>query len=138
MRRSVVLLSYWITKFIFVSPVFALETKPAEGCVLEVADQGTGVVYKGVPSIGCLAQIVVSVINFAFVFLGAAAIIYLLFGAIKFVISRGDQKALQSARNTMTYAVIGVVFILLSYAIIAAISKALGLDLLSNFTLYQK
>ncbi len=92
---------------------------------------------KDVPSLACFAPIITNVINIAFMFLGAAALIYLLYGSLKFVISRGDQKALQSARNTMTYAVIAVVLILLVYFIANAIATALGMPtLFTNFSLY--
>lgn len=91
-----------------------------------------------VPSLGCLSQVVVNVVNVLFTFLGAAALLYLLFGAIKFVTSRGDQKALQSARGTMTYAMIGLIVILLSYTLINFVTKSLGLpSVLDNFTFYQ-
>ena len=112
----------------FPAPVYALDVNPAQGCDIQ----------QGAPSLGCLAQIIPNVINYLFMFLGAVAVIFLLFGALKFVISRGDPKALQSARGTMTYAVIGLVVILLSFAIIQIITNLLGLpSILNNFSLYQ-
>lgn len=91
-----------------------------------------------VPSLGCLSIVVVNLINVAFLFLGAACLIFLLYGALLFVLSRGDQKALQKARGTMTYAVIGTVFVLLTFMIINTVTYFLGLpSILSSFTFYQ-
>lgn len=105
------------------------------GCICAIDAEGK---LTDVPSLACFAPVVTNIISFLFAFLGAAAIVYLLFGAIKFVVSQGDQKALQSARGTMTYAVIGVVLILLSFTIVNIITTALGLgNILDKFTLYQ-
>lgn len=112
----------------FPAPVYALQEDATQGCVI------TG----GAPSLGCLSQIVVSVINYLFMFVTAVTIIFLLFGAFKFVISRGDPKALQSARGTMTYAIVGMIIIFFSFAIVQIITQMLGLpSFLTNFTIYQ-
>ncbi len=129
MKKYLALLAIYLS---FPSVVFAdsCGKLSAPGCVCA---PGT----TDVPSLACFAPVISNVINVAFMFLGAVALIYLLYGSLKFVISRGDQKALQSARNTMTYAVIAVVLILLVYFIVKAVTGALGIDILSNFTLYQ-
>lgn len=99
------------------------------GCVLQNGD---------VPSLGCLAQVVANVINIAFMFLGAMCLIFLMYGALLFILSRGDQKALQKAQGTMTYAVVGTIFVALSFAIVTAIATALGYPtFLTDFTFYQ-
>lgn len=91
-----------------------------------------------VPTLGCLAPIVINVINIAFAFLGVLTVLFLIWGAIKFVISRGDQKALQSAKNTMTYTIIAAVFVALSFVIINFVTNILGLpSVLTGFTLFQ-
>lgn len=114
-------------------PVFAGSCGKLSGPGCECAPGTTDV-----PSLACLAPVATNVIYYLFAFLGAAAIVFLLFGAIKFVTSQGDQKALQSARGTMTYAVIGVVLILLSFTIVNIITTALGLgNILDKFTFYQ-
>ena len=91
-----------------------------------------------VMSLGCLAQIVMSVIGWALTFLGLVTIIVLLFGAIKYVTSSGDPKAIQGAQKTMTYAVIGALVVILSFLLIQAVTNALGLpNIITNFTIYQ-
>lgn len=120
--------------FLFPAPVFAgtCGSLSGPGCVCAPGS-------NDVPSIGCFAPIIANVINVLFGFVGAAAILFLLYGAMKFIVSRGDQKGLQSARNTMTYAALGTVFILLIYWIVNQVAKYFGLpDLLGSFTFYQQ
>lgn len=106
--------------------------------IAENPDSGCVFLNGDVLSLGCLAQIVVNIINVAFLFLGAACLIFLLYGALLFVLSRGDQKALQKAQGTMTYAVIGTVFVALSFMIVNFVADSLGITgFLSNFSFYQ-
>lgn len=112
-----------------------ISENPAGGCVFKPEN------YSGTaeaPSLACLAQVVGNIINVAFLFLGAACIIFLFYGALLFVLSRGDQKAVQKARGTMTYAVIGTVLVLSSYLILNLLASLLGLPSpVTGFTFYQ-
>lgn len=79
------------------------------------------------PTFDCLPMAVAGVVKILFMFLGAAGLIYLLWGSLRFVMSGGDPKAIASARGTMTYAVIGLIVILLSFAILNFLGEFLGL-----------
>ena len=49
---------------------------------------------------------------------GAIAVIMIVVGGIKYVISNGDSNAVQSAKNTIMYSVIGLVIAIIAYALI--------------------
>lgn len=86
------------------------------------------------PPLECLNGLVLILINLAFAFLGAIALFFLIFGAIKFITSNGDPKAIKSARDTMTYAVIGTILIISTYVIANIFVKTFFPDLsLFNF-----
>lgn len=50
--------------------------------------------------------------------IGAISVIVIIIGGIKYVVSNGDSGAIQSAKNTIMYAVIGLIVAILSYSII--------------------
>ena len=50
--------------------------------------------------------------------IGAVAVIMLIIGGIKYTVSGGDQNAVQSAKNTILYAVVGIVVAILAYAVV--------------------
>lgn len=50
--------------------------------------------------------------------LGAIAVIMIIIGGIRYVISQGDSSAVKAAKDTILYAVIGLIVALLSYAIV--------------------
>lgn len=50
--------------------------------------------------------------------IGAVSVIMLIIGGLRYVISGGDQNAVSGAKNTILYAVIGIIVALLAYAVI--------------------
>ena len=53
------------------------------------------------------------------------AVVMLIIGGIKYVISGGDSKKVTDAKNTVLYAIIGLVIAFLSYAIVNFVISAL-------------
>lgn len=62
-----------------------------------------------------LIEIVVNVLLFI---IGAVSVIMIIIGGFKYVISNGDSSQITSAKNTILYAVIGLVIALLAFAIV--------------------
>lgn len=50
--------------------------------------------------------------------IGAISVIMLIIGGIRYVVSGGDSSAVQSAKNTILYAIVGVVVAILAYAVV--------------------
>ncbi len=59
-----------------------------------------------------------TVTNVLLFIIGAIAVIMLVIGGIKYTTSNGDQAAVQSAKNTILYAVVGIIVAILAYAIV--------------------
>lgn len=56
---------------------------------------------------------------------GIVAVIMLIVGGIRYVVSGGDSKKVTDAKNTVLYAIIGLVISLLAYAIVNFVMSAL-------------
>lgn len=82
--------------------------------------------YPGTQTGGVRVQsLILSTIN-AFLYLTAAvAVVMLIVGGFKYVTSGGDQNTVKSAKNTIQYAVIGLVVAILAYAIVRFVSRGL-------------
>lgn len=50
--------------------------------------------------------------------LGAVSVIMIIIGGLRYVISGGDSSAVTAAKNTILYAIVGVIIAILAYAII--------------------
>jgi hypothetical protein len=51
--------------------------------------------------------------------IGAISVIMLIVGGLRYVVSGGDSTAVANAKNTILYAVVGIVVAILAYAVIA-------------------
>ncbi len=59
-----------------------------------------------------------TVANILLIIIGAVAVIMLIVGGFRYVVSGGDSNAVESAKNTILYAIIGIVVAFLAYAAI--------------------
>lgn len=65
------------------------------------------------------------VTNTALYIVGIIAVVMLIIGGIKYVISGGDSKKVTDAKNTVLYAIIGLVVAFLAFAIVNFVISAL-------------
>jgi magnesium-transporting ATPase (P-type) len=65
-----------------------------------------------------------NIVNVLLFILGAIAVIMIVVGGIRYTTSNGDSSAITSAKNTILYAVIGLVVAMLAYAIVNFIIDA--------------
>ena len=56
---------------------------------------------------------------------GAVAVIMLIFGGIRYIVSGGDQANVTAAKNTILYAIIGIIVALLAYAAVKFVTTSL-------------
>ena len=83
---------------------------------------------KHVVTIDCIPVIVGNVIYWLLILAGIAALILIIISGFKFVTSGGDPKQAEGARKTLTWAIIGLIVVLLSFGIINFISYTTGVD----------
>lgn len=72
----------------------------------------------GIARLTCLPIVLNNLIVFALMASGVVAVFFIIFAGAKLVTSGGDQKKVEGARKTMTWAIIGLVIILMSYFIV--------------------
>lgn len=77
-------------------------------------------------TIGDLQTLFKNAVSAILALAGIVLFILLLTGGIKFITSGGDPKAVEGAKKTITYAIGGLVVILLSYLILVFIQKITG------------
>jgi len=67
-----------------------------------------------------------TITNVALFLLGAVSVLMLIYGGIRYTISGGDSGAITAAKNTILYAIVGIVVALLAYAIISFVIGVLA------------
>ncbi|MBU3957279.1 pilin [Patescibacteria group bacterium] len=74
-----------------------------------------------------LVDIVENIFNLVIRLAGILAFIMLLIGGFRYLTSGGDAKAAESARKTITYAILGLVLIIAAWFILKFIAEFTGL-----------
>lgn len=58
--------------------------------------------------------------------IGAISVIMIIWGGLRYITSGGDNKKITDAKNTILYAIIGLIIAVLAYAIIQFVLESLG------------
>jgi hypothetical protein len=66
-------------------------------------------------------------INLMLFIVGILAIVFLIFGGIRYVTSGGDKSRVDAAKNTILYAIVGLVVAILGYAVVNWVIGVVGI-----------
>ncbi len=69
-------------------------------------------------------QLALTIVNFFLSFLGLIAVIMIIYGGFLYVSAAGNQEKIESAKKIIMYAIIGIIVILLSFAIVNTVLGA--------------
>lgn len=100
--------------------------------------EGSGCTYDGgaigeIVTLNCIPLIVFNLIYWLLIFAGVVTLFLIIFGGFKFMTSGGDPKAVEDARKTIVWAIVGLVVVLSSFAIVAFISQITGVGCITKF-----
>lgn len=95
-----------------------------DSCVYTTADGTT----TDVLTIACIPYLINNLINVALIFAGIVALAFIIWGGFKIARSAGDAKQMEGARNTIVYAVIGLILVFFSLFIVRLISYVTGVE----------
>jgi divalent metal cation (Fe/Co/Zn/Cd) transporter len=79
-------------------------------------------------------SIVSNVITILIIVAVIIAVVFLIWGGIQWILSGGDKSKVESARNSIIGAIIGLVIVFLAYFIISVVANAFGVSI-TNLTL---
>ncbi len=113
--KSIIAAAMVVTSLSFLpaTTAFAADANPSKDI-----SSGVSAIGGGDANQGDLNTAIKAVVNVLLYLLGAIAVIMIIIGGIRYATSNGDSAQLQSAKNTILYAVIGVVIALIAYAIV--------------------
>lgn len=85
-----------------------------------------------IQGLGCLIANVFSVI---LTVIGLAGFVMMFVGAFQWLVSAGSTKGIESARNTITYALVGLVVAISAFIILNLISSFTGISSITRFVI---
>jgi len=104
----------------FASPSFAADAiKTAGACPPKPFDILCG--------LGTSQEVIGATVNLLFVVAIIIAVIFLIYGGIRWIMSKGEKEKVEESRNHVVAAIVGLIMILLAYFIINLVISFFGL-----------
>ena len=125
MRLSKLLLLFLTFFILFLGP----NTISAQGKPVELTDKGYAPLTE-------LETIFANILNVITILAGFAVLLILVIGAFRYMTAQGDPKSIQSARSHITWAFIGLFFIVVAWLIILLLDQFTGINL-TTFTITE-
>ncbi|MDR2063574.1 MAG: pilin [Candidatus Nomurabacteria bacterium] len=66
---------------------------------------------------------VIQIINTVLLVVGIIAVGFLIYGGVRYIISRGTPEEIKNAKNTIMYSIIGLIVVILAYAVVEFVIK---------------
>lgn len=70
-----------------------------------------------IPRVEANAVTLAGVLGWVYMIIGILAVVFIIIGGLRYVLSNGESSKLAQAKNTIMYAIIGLVLVILAYAI---------------------
>jgi len=100
----------------------------------EINLQPSGDNFDSLPNL-TVAGIVSGAISLVMLVVALVFFFMLVLGGLKWVMSEGDQKNVETARNQITNALIGLAIVFASWAIVKLIETVFGISIISGLTI---
>lgn len=113
---------------LFLPPVALAQAPQAWGGVC--TDDGTD---SGVATIQGLECLLANVLTVAITGIGLAAFVMFIVASFRYMLSGGNSKGTETAKNTLTYAVVGIVVALSAFVILNLIAAFTGISIFTQF-----
>lgn len=75
-----------------------------------------------------LANVLFNVVNALLLFAGAVAVLFLIIGGFRYVVSTGNPDQVDAAKRTILYAVLGLIIIFVAFVLVTLVQGWLGVE----------
>lgn len=79
--------------------------------------------FTDVPELGAIVPMIEKAMGYLIPIAGLLCLVFIIIGGYMWITSAGDPAKIKQAQGTLTWAVIGLVFVLLSYTILTVIQN---------------
>ncbi|MBT3864925.1 hypothetical protein HOE67_04155 [Candidatus Peregrinibacteria bacterium] len=73
---------------------------------------------------GSIRSLALRIVNYFLTFLGIVAVMMIIFGGVTYVTAAGKQESIDNAKKIILYAILGIIVILLAFAIVNTVLGA--------------
>lgn len=80
---------------------------------------------EGLAGANSFGELVIAVIQILLYIVASISVLFLIIGGFRYVTAHGNEEAAEGAKKTMIHAIIGLIVVILSFAVIAIITNIL-------------
>ena len=80
---------------------------------------------QGLAGAGSFSEVVVAVIQILLYIVASISVLFLIIGGFRYVTAHGNEEQAEAAKKTIIHSIIGLIIVILSFAIIAIITNIL-------------
>lgn len=102
-----------------------------QDCSKTVTDAAGNTVGQ-IASLKCLPIAIKNLADFLFLGVGIVAVFFVTIAGFRFVTSAGDPQKVERAKKTLTYALLGLAVVILSYVILKVVTYVTGAGCIST------
>ncbi len=82
-------------------------------------------IFHGITGAPTLGDLIMNIIKFILGITGLVAILAIIIGGLRYIMSSGNEGMMTGAKNTILYAIIGLVIVILAYTIVSVIDNVI-------------
>lgn len=130
-KHTAFTLALWLALLIVLpKPVHAQTSRWSDVCV---GSEETGANSETVATIQGFECLIANIFVVFITLVGLSGFVMFIYASFRWLISGGDSKGTQAARNTMTYSILGLVLALSAFIIINLIAEFTGINAIKSF-----
>lgn len=131
LKRQILLISLVVISNLYnASPAFAQTTNWTGVCVSGI---GTDPAAHDVATIQGLECLIANIFTVVITLIGLAAFVMFIVGSVLWLVSGGSPEGTKKARDTLTYAVLGIVISLSAFIVLNLIAGFTGVEIIKQF-----
>lgn len=88
---------------------------------------------NGVATLDCIFPLISNLIYWLILFSGTVSLIIIIISGIRFITSGGEAKSVDTAKKSMTYAIMGLLLVFLAFFILNVIAYVTNVACIKNF-----
>lgn len=109
---------------LMVGTLMLISVVPTASAALITAQDNPGEIASATGGEGSIRALVLKIVNYALAFLGIVAVLMLIYGGFSYLTAGGQQDKVDTGKKVILYAIVGIVIILLSFAIVNTVLGA--------------
>lgn len=97
---------------------------PVASAALITSGDVPGEIAAATGGSGSIRELALKIVNYFLTFLGIVAVMMIIFGGVTYVTAAGKQESIDNAKKIILYSLVGIIIILLSFAIVNTVLGA--------------